>query len=665
MNSTPQAATLDKGGGRPPRPSRRDNPPGGMKAAAASPRDPFVEIIDHARTHASKHRFLSAVLRSLAECLHSPYAALHVRYASEVVQDDWPIAPTQSAGPTDPAFWKPAVQQYLTESLAEPKLRARLLRAKTGASQVAFLSAPIFDPAGPAIGALAMVVTVADQADASRHLTTLEALTRLASFATEFVSARASHPSSSPQRAPISGSPGERPAATTVEELAFGITNELRNKFQCEQVAFGWVARGRVRLLSISGLDNIARRSPGVLCIQAAMEECLDAQDTISCQKDEVWSTNALNAGYRLHKQWRRAAKGDAVASLPLLSGGGVVAVLSLRRHPHQPLTREELQRIHAQIEPLIPTLLLVRQAGRGLLRHSLESVRHALAAVTRPGGYFAKAAAMLGMAATAWFLFGTLPYRVTLPCIVTVTGVRNIAAPFDAVLTAAPVVEGDFIHQGDLLCQFDSTDLQQQLAELTAQMAVLEVDMDRARANHAPHEARLAETEQGLIRAKLDIGERRIAQATVRAPMDGIVIAGDLRKRIGETMPRGEPLLTVAPHGHWRLELEAPEMHVRDISPEMTGIFTTLASPESRRICRVLRIGNHAQERDGRNVYIAEAEILPISGATGENTAGHRSSPPVRPGMQGFARIEAGRRPVWWIVSHRAIDFLRLHFWL
>ena len=34
------------------------------------------------------------------------------------------------------------------------------------------------------------------------------------------------------------------------------------------------------------------------------------------------------------------------------------------------------------------------------------------------------------------------------------------------------------------------------------------------------------------------------------------------------------------------------------------------------------------------------------------------------RPGMSGVARIDAGRRTIAWLLTHRMIDFIRMHLW-
>lgn len=35
-----------------------------------------------------------------------------------------------------------------------------------------------------------------------------------------------------------------------------------------------------------------------------------------------------------------------------------------------------------------------------------------------------------------------------------------------------------------------------------------------------------------------------------------------------------------------------------------------------------------------------------------------------IRPGMSGVVKIDAGKRSILWILTHKVVDFLRLYFW-
>lgn len=609
-------------------------------ARTASPADAFAEIFRLAKSVSSRQRFMADMLRCVVRAYSSPYGAIHIRYAAEVIQDD------AHSGPTDPKFWKPSVQRFLTESLTEPRPWAKLLEARNGTAKVAFLSAPIYDPSGPAIGALAIVVAVTDEGDWTAHLSTLESLARTASFAVEFVGRS--------EGSVGAGRGGDRALARTAiyesaEELAFAITHEIRNRLGFEQVALGLVVGKHVRLLSISGLDQINNRSPGVAGLRAAMEECLDAAKPIIHPSPPEWGQKDEQPPiYHLHRQWHAAAKTDSVASIPLRGGENIVAILSLRSGIEQPLTPARVDEIRARVEPFSSSLVLTHQARRGLPRHVIESVRELIASLTTPGRTKRRVIAAVLTIGALYFCFGTMNYEVTVPCKVTPAHLRHVSAPFGGVLADALVRQGDRVAKGEILCEFDHRELDQQRAELTAQLEVQERERDRAMAEGSPAAARLAVANRDLIQVRKEIVERRIEQSVVRSPIDGVVIVGDPKKLVGAVLPQGEPLFQVAPPGAWILELSLPEWAVADVSSGLRGVFISFARPGEPGEFHIARLLPAAESRQAKNVFIAEAEL---------SSAGDWT----KPGMEGVGRIYVGSRQIWWVALHRIIDFVYL----
>lgn len=631
------------------------NPGAADDASVAPPRtgfsDAFAELVAQARQSASAGQLLRAALQSIARSFASPYGALYVRYSSEVIQEEY------HGGPTDPGFWRESVQSFLTDSLGEPRPRAKLLRARTGRTKLAYLSAPVFDPTGPAIGAVALVVSPSEDADLTSLLAKLESMTRLTSFAMEFVG-RGQTPEdaaspTSPSATTAHAQALKRTAAcTTVEELAFSLTNELCTKLSCEQVALGMVRGATVRIVSLSGLDSVSARSPGVEAIRFAMEECLDAGTIIVAGGGGDWSGEEGTGGYRLHRQWQAAARGDAVASLPLIAGGSTVAIVSFRRRADQPFVTSQLAELRTKVESYAPALVLLRRAGRGLSRHVADRIGEGIRAVTSPGRLGTKLMAAALLLGLGWAAFGVMNYRVTVACVVKPAEMRHLAAPYDATIASALKTAGDRVAAGEVLCELNHRELDQQHAELRAEWAVWETSKDSALAGNHPVDFQLAVAQQQLIRTKLDITEHRLEQAYVRAPFDGVVVRGDLRQRIGTVVARGEPMFELAPLTAWTLELHIPEPAVADFAAGQTGLFAGFAKPDRQVLFHVKRMLESAQVLNGRNVVLAEADI-------------EAREDWLRPGMEGVARVQVGSRRIWWVALHRAIDYLRLNFWL
>lgn len=623
-----------------------------LGAASTGFSETFAEIVSEARRSVSTGPFLRAALERMARYFASPYGAIYVRFSSEVFQEE------HHAGATDPRFWRESVQSFLTDSLGEPRPRAKLLRARSGRTKLAYLSAPVFDPSGPAIGAVALVVAPGDDVDLTTLLATLESMTQLTSFAAEFVG-RGGAGEPSPEdygargNSTVSAQALKRAGTYgTVEELAFSLTNELCMRLGCEQVALGLVRGKQIRLVSISGLDEVSARSPGAAAIRAAMEECLDADTILIAGGGGDWSGDEGTASYRLHRQWQAVARGDAVASMPLKAGAEAVAVVSLRRRSEQPFVTAQLAELRAKVEPYAPALRLLRHANRGLLRHTVDALGDAMRAAITPGRWSFKALVTAVVLGAVVSVFGTMNYRVAVTCIVKPAEGRHLGAPYDALLASASKIAGDRVTAGEVLCVLDRREMEQEHAELRAELAVWETSKDQALATKNPVDYQLARAQQELVRAKLDVVERRLEQALVRAPFDGVVVRGDLRKRIGSVVARGEPLFEVAPPTSWTLELHVPEHAAAELAPGQAGLFAAFARPDHQVLFQVDRVLDSAQVVDSRNVIVVEADILARESW-------------LRPGMEGVARVQIGPRRIWWVGLHRILNYLRVNFWL
>ncbi|MEE9296906.1 MAG: HlyD family efflux transporter periplasmic adaptor subunit [Phycisphaerae bacterium] len=628
----------------------------GSEADRRTRSDPFSEIASLARTASSRKELLVRAFRQIAECLGSAYAAISVREGATVIEEHW------HSGPTDPKFWRGTIERFLTESLGEGIARAELLNPKKGSTRVALLSAPVTDASGAVIGCIALVVTREGEADAMHRLALLESLTRFMSFVVEHAEAAGIAQSRSAAAAPdqsLARSSGFK----TPEELAFAMTNNLRNKIGAEQVALGLVSHRRVNILSVSGLDSVATRSQGIRHLRAAMEECLDVDQPIVCQAESSWSCEIYSSGHWLHKQWHASAKGAAVASIPLHAEGRVAAVLSFRRRADETVTSELIEEIRKRAEPFAPSLLLIRDANRGLWQHAVDSAGNAVRAITKPGRVTARVIAVLTVIAACWFAFGSMTYELTVPCRIVAAQSRHATAPFDGVLEFVAVVEGDRVVSGQTLCRFDRRPLEQARAEIIAEIAVLEREKDRALAGASPVDFQLALANQKLARTRLNSLEARMDRATVVSPLDGVVIAGDLRQKVGAVLVKGEPLFEIAPLSSCILQLQIPQRDVDDVAQNMSGEFAVHARPEQAQPMHIIRVKPSAEVTGQKTVYVAEA-VMDLN-REDPSLALTALREWMRPGMEGVAKVQVGRRPVWWVAFHRMIDYLRMNVWL
>ena len=259
---------------------------------------------------------------------------------------------------------------------------------------------------------------------------------------------------------------------------------------------------------------------------------------------------------------------------------------------------------------------------------------------------------AALGVLLAIWFCFGSVTYRISMPCQVVPTRLQHFGAPFEGVLQAAFVEPGDTVKAGQLLLTMDTRELELQRNELQSEAAVAELEMAQAAAQQKVDAAAAARARLAVIQSSLDSVVQRIKLSEVRAPVDGTIMAGEAKYLVGDVVPLGRTLLEFAPHDEWAVELRVAGRDGTLVHGGQTGSFVTVANPDQSLACQVDRVQPTATAWEGTHVFLARARL---TGAGAWNLAG----------MEGVATLEVGARRVWWVTLHRVVDFVRLHFWV
>ncbi|MCA9278858.1 MAG: efflux RND transporter periplasmic adaptor subunit [Phycisphaeraceae bacterium] len=612
-------------------------------------KDIFAQIVSVAQSAPSTTDFVRLVFRAVASNYKAVYAVMHVEVAGRVVSDDC------HTGTQDPALWKTKTSQFLTQAQVLSKPKAKLFEAKDVSVRIALLSCPIADGEGKTIGAIAMVVPCKTREDAHEQLAEFRACTSAMSAGIGLLTLRQHQQPASAQTNDISGNIGTLATVSQrkgLHELAFAITNTLRSKLGCEQVALGRVHGKRARLLSISGFDKLSRRSPGVAAVADAMEECLDHGSTVVCQSTRD-AKDPLDSDFRIHRAWQAEAQGATVASIPLATPTGIEAVISIRLMPGKQFSKDELAAIEKAVEPYALAIGLVDRATRSLVGHAVASAHHTARDFVNP----ASAARRLGCIACClgayWFATASIPFRVTVPAVVTPATMQHMVAPFDAPVAEIFVGAGDKVTQGQLLCKLDTRMIEIQRAEADANLKSVSMQADIARAAGELARAEQLSADIGVQEARRAMFDAQLEAASVRSPVDGVVMIDTVSDHIGQMLAVGAPMFQIAPTDSMRIELEVAESVAARIHTAKTAQFSSSAMPEEHYAMAINHRLPMAEVRNGRTVFVSYAEIE--DGAVDW----------LRPGMKGVARVDAGERKAWWVVLRKAIDFANMRLWL
>jgi multidrug resistance efflux pump len=136
-----------------------------------------------------------------------------------------------------------------------------------------------------------------------------------------------------------------------------------------------------------------------------------------------------------------------------------------------------------------------------------------------------------------------------------------------------------------------------------------------------------------------------------ITAPIDGVIIKGDLSRAIGSPVQRGQVLYEIAPLDAFKLVIQVPQNAIRHVQQGQSGHLLLSALPHEAIPFVVTSVASVFSEHEQDIVYRVEAEIT----GSWQN---------LRPGMSGYAKINAGKKSYAWMIAHPLWDWLALKLW-
>jgi RND family efflux transporter MFP subunit len=250
-----------------------------------------------------------------------------------------------------------------------------------------------------------------------------------------------------------------------------------------------------------------------------------------------------------------------------------------------------------------------------------------------------AGAAALLLLVLAFW----PTTLRVLAPARVEGAGQRVVAAPVDGFVQSVAVRPGETVKAGQLLLTLEDRDLALERDKWAAEASQLDKLYREALTQDEAAAMVLARSKLEQAQAQLNLVQRQIERARITAPMDGVILTGDLTQTVGSPVKRGQELMTVAPDQRFRMVAEVDEQDVARLQPGQPAQVMFGALVGHSVALTVQRIAPVATALEQGNVF--EVDALP-----NDTTAKALSA--LRPGLRGVVRIDiepSTLGAVWW----------------
>ncbi len=429
----------------------------------------------------------------------------------------------------------------------------------------------------------------------------------------------------------------------TLDEACRVAVRELARRLGFDRVSMALVQqdRGGLRLAAVSDGSDPRAATPTRALLLAALGETLDQRTSVRWpEPPDQTSTPCIT---RAHRALLRS-RGDVAVGVPLVVGEAVLGVLCCERLGGVPLETDEFETLERLAGFMAPLLSLLRDRERPW--HQILRNRWTVAtAPWRRGGRVVLVVA-LG-AALVWPTTLHLGGQARLEGAVQ----RVLSVPADGFVQQVHARPGDSVREGQVLVELADQDLQLERQRWQSQLAQHRDAW--ATANARADRAQLVQNQSRAdeAQAQLDLVEARLQRGRLLAPFDALVVQGDLSQQLGAPVRQGDALMTLAPRDRFRVIVQVDERDIAQVRPGLDGTLALTALPWKTLPLRVTRISPVAQAVEGRNVFEVEATLL-------ERPAD------LRPGLQGHARLDAGRTPMGWRWMRRLVESVRLTLW-
>ncbi|NNL84764.1 MAG: HlyD family efflux transporter periplasmic adaptor subunit, partial [Myxococcales bacterium] len=429
-------------------------------------------------------------------------------------------------------------------------------------------------------------------------------------------------------------------------QTALAVTTELASILGAERVSLGRSEGGEVTLRAVSHTANPDPRSALVRSVVTAMQEALD-QDAVVNWPAATESGLALGG----HRALSGSHGSAVIWTIPLRHGEDLIGALTAEFTTEGNASDSKHAWFRRLTSLLAPALDLRERDGENFWRRCKRLVGEDLPEAL---GWerVQRRFAFIGIAC-ALVLLGVIPgtHRIAAPAELEGIVQRAIVSPMPAFVAESRRRAGDLVKRGEVLGLLEDAELLLERRKWAAKREQRQKELRAAMASEDRPRVRILRAQIDQADAELELVAEQLRKTRLLAPFDGVVTQGDLSQSLGSPVERGEVLFEVAPLDDYRVVVEVADRDIALVEIGQLGELTLQSLPGEQRGFRVRRITPISSAEEGRNFFRVEATLFE---ATAE----------LRPGMDGIAKIEVGRRSLFWLMTHSVIEWIQLRWW-
>lgn len=430
-------------------------------------------------------------------------------------------------------------------------------------------------------------------------------------------------------------------------EAAIALVNDLATRLKADRVSVGVERDGRLQLRAISRTAWFDRKSQLVEAIENAMEEAIDQEAGIAYPVRRDGKPRVIVAQRDLALRSGAAA----VLTVPLVSGGRPVGAITLERDEGSSFDAATILMVEVACELVGPVLVSKLEQERLLSGRAVDTLREWRDRLIGPRWPGLKLGAVAVALLAVFLIFATGEFRVTARTVIEGQMQRAAVAPFDGFIASAAARAGDVVSQGQVLATLDDREIRLERARWASELEQAAGKYREALAKRDGAGSRLFSAQQNQAAAQLALAEEKLLRTQLVAPLDSMVVSGDLSQMIGAPVERGKVLFELAPLGAYRVILQVDDRDISFVDVGQPGMLALTGLSGDTIPFTVKSVTSVATAQDGRNFFRVEADIADVPDR-------------LRPGMEGVGKVSIGERRLVWIWTRNFVSWLRISLW-
>ena len=227
------------------------------------------------------------------------------------------------------------------------------------------------------------------------------------------------------------------------------------------------------------------------------------------------------------------------------------------------------------------------------------------------------------------------------------------ISSPLNGTIDNIFVKIGDKIAINQKLFSLDTQELQLKELELKSDIVKYRKEQEKFMSEKKLADMEIAQARVQQSINKLKSIEYNIQKSTKKATISGVIVKGEKEKLLGMPINQGDTVFQISNSTDLFLEIRVLEDDIYHIKTGQTGKLVLLSDPFKEYIFKITKIIPQAKvdSQDG-NVYVVYAILE------------DEIQQWWHPGMNGVVKIDTGSKNIFWIMTHKLFDFLKLYFW-